>query len=175
MRLRTGLLVTLGFALCTAARAGEITVRNHLSEDTLLRIGLFAFPGGKALNLTVGIGSSAFRHPSDPPNVLWTLGDRGPNIACDEMKAIAGVEPAACGEVRGGRVYPTPSYTPSIYRVLLMDGADRKVVFQGVHQMMGSDLGAKWGPGEKKQSKLVFIGIDLPMDILRQGLEQCLV
>jgi hypothetical protein len=39
---------------------------------------------------------------------------------------------------------------------------------------MGSDLGPRWMPGEKKQNKMVFIGIDLPKDILMQGLEQCL-
>jgi hypothetical protein len=32
------------------------------------------------------------------------------------------------------------------------------------------------GPGrEEGQSKMVFIGIDLPRDVLLQGLEQCLV
>jgi G3E family GTPase len=56
-----------------------------------------------------------------------------------------------------------------------MKGSDKKVIFQGVHQLMGSDLGPKWMPGEKKQSKMVFIGIDLPKEILLQGLEQCLV
>jgi hypothetical protein len=40
---------------------------------------------------------------------------------------------------------------------------------------MGSDLGPKWVPGEKKQSKLVFIGIELPREVLLQGLAQCLV
>jgi hypothetical protein len=30
------------------------------------------------------------------------------------------------------------------------------------------------GAGEKKTSKMVFIGIDLPKDILLQGLEGCL-
>ena len=80
----------------------------------------YAFEGGKTLNLTVGIGSSAFRHQDDPPNVMWTLGDRGPNIACSECKELTGVE-LGCGEVKGGRVYPTPSYAPSIYRVLLLD------------------------------------------------------
>jgi hypothetical protein len=30
-------------------------------------------------------------------------------------------------------------------------------------------------PGEKKNSKMVFIGIDLPKEILLQGLEGCLV
>src|SRR5512134_2862764 len=69
-------------------------------------------------------------------------------------------------------------YGPKMLRykgVLFMKGSDRKVIFQGVHQLMGSDLGPKWVPGEKKQSKMVFIGIDLPKDILLQGLEQCLV
>ena len=102
-----------------SAHAAEIEVRYLLSDDTLLRIGSHVFPGGKTLNLTVGIGSAAFRHPHDPPNVLWTLGDRGPNIACGELLAVAGVELATCKEVRGGRVYPTPSYAPSIYRVML--------------------------------------------------------
>ena len=59
--------------------------------------------------------------------------------------------------------------------VLNMEGTDRKVIFQGVHQLMGSDLGPAWAVEEKKTSKMVFIGIDLPKDIFLQGLEQCLV
>jgi len=68
-------------------------------------------------------------------------------------------------------------YGPKMLRykgVLHMKGSDRKVIFQGVHQLMGSDLGPKWAPGEAKGSKMVFIGIDLPRDVLLQGLEQCL-
>jgi G3E family GTPase len=59
--------------------------------------------------------------------------------------------------------------------VLYMKGVDRKVVFQGVHQMMGSDLAAKWQPVEKKNSKMVFIGIELPQDLITDGLSACLV
>ena len=68
-------------------------------------------------------------------------------------------------------------YGPKMLRykgVLNMKGSDRKVIFQGVHQLMGSDLGPKWAPGEKKTSKMVFIGLDLPSDVFMQGLEQCL-
>ena len=68
-------------------------------------------------------------------------------------------------------------YGPKMLRykgVLHMKGSDRKVIFQGVHQLMGSDLGPKWAPGEEKGSKMVFIGIDMPKDVLLQGLEQCL-
>ena len=59
--------------------------------------------------------------------------------------------------------------------VLLMEGADRKVVFQGVHQIMGTDLGGKWGEDEARGSKMVFIGKNLPKDVFIRGLEQCLV
>ena len=58
--------------------------------------------------------------------------------------------------------------------VLYMKGVDRKVVFQGVHQMMGSDLAAKWLPVEKKTNKMVFIGIELPQDLITDGLDACL-
>jgi G3E family GTPase len=69
-------------------------------------------------------------------------------------------------------------YGPKMLRykgVLYMEGTERKVIFQGVHQLMGSDLGPAWAAGEQKNSKMVFIGIDLPKDIFLQGLEQCLV
>lgn len=69
-------------------------------------------------------------------------------------------------------------YGPRMLRykgVLYMKGAERKVIFQGVHQLMGSDLGPQWQPEETPNSKMVFIGIDLPRDIFMQGLQQCLV
>ncbi len=69
-------------------------------------------------------------------------------------------------------------YGPRMLRykgVLNMKGTERKVIFQGVHQLMGSDLGPLWSEGETKMSKMVFIGIDLPKDIFLQGLEQSLV
>jgi G3E family GTPase len=67
-------------------------------------------------------------------------------------------------------------YGPKLLRykgVLHMTGTERKVIFQGVHQLMGSDLGPVWATAEARTSKMVFIGIDLPIDILLQGLEQC--
>lgn len=69
-------------------------------------------------------------------------------------------------------------YGPRMLRykgVLHMQGTERKVIFQGVHQLMGSDLGPQWAPDEARNSKMVFIGIDLPQDIFLQGLEQCLI
>ena len=47
-------------------------------------------------------------------------------------------------------------YGPKMLRykgVLNMKGTDRKVIFQGVHQLMGSDLGPEMGAGEKKRQQ----------------------
>jgi G3E family GTPase len=115
--------------------------------------------------------------------------DHGPGEACnhphhhahdDDVKSFVfrsdrAFNPAKLEDFLGAIVQV---YGPKMLRykgVLFMKGSERKVVFQGVHQLMGSDLGPKWAPGEKKQSKLVFIGIDLPREVLLQGLEQCLV
>jgi G3E family GTPase len=68
-------------------------------------------------------------------------------------------------------------YGPDMLRykgVLFMKGSDRQTVFQGVHMMMGADLGRRWQPGEKPSSKMVFIGKKLPKDLFIKGLEQCL-
>lgn len=68
-------------------------------------------------------------------------------------------------------------YGPRMLRykgVLHMQGTSRKVIFQGVHQLMGSDLGPEWAADEPRVSRMVFIGIDLPRDIFEQGLGQCL-
>jgi len=69
-------------------------------------------------------------------------------------------------------------YGPRMLRykgVLFMKGTERKVIFQGVHQLMGSDLGPAWAADEVRNSKMVFIGLDLPKDIFFQGLDKCLV
>src|SRR3978361_630981 len=118
MRPSLGFTALLGcFVMAASAGAGDVTILTYLSDDTLLRIGPYTAEGGKTLNLTVGIGSSAFRRPTDPPNMIWTLGDRGPNIACSDMKEMTGVE-LTCREVKNGRIYPAPSATPSISRVM---------------------------------------------------------
>jgi G3E family GTPase len=59
--------------------------------------------------------------------------------------------------------------------VLYMEHADRKVIFQGVHQIMGTDIGVKWEDSEEKESKLVFIGKNLPKELFIDGLSHCLV
>ena len=97
------------------------------------------------------------------------------DIAAFVFKSTRSFDPARLDEFLGSLVQV---FGPRMLRykgILLMEGADRKVVFQGVHQIMGSDLGAKWSETEERASKMVFIGKNLPKDVFIRGLEQCLV
>jgi G3E family GTPase len=69
-------------------------------------------------------------------------------------------------------------YGPKLMRykgVISVAGTDKRVVLQGVHMLMGSDEGSAWKKGEARDSKIVFIGKDMPKDVILDGLEQCLV
>jgi G3E family GTPase len=59
--------------------------------------------------------------------------------------------------------------------VLSLRDNPNRVVFQGVHMLMGGDLGRPWGADEARTSAMVFIGRNLPQDVFIEGLEQCLV
>ena len=58
--------------------------------------------------------------------------------------------------------------------VLFMNGTNRRMIFQGVHMLMGADVGRPWGKDEKPSTKIVFIGRNLPKEAILKGLEACL-
>ncbi len=67
-------------------------------------------------------------------------------------------------------------YGPQLLRykgVLNIHRLPQRVVFQGVHMLMGSDAGSPWRPGESRESRMVFIGRGLPQELLVEGLRQC--
>jgi G3E family GTPase len=102
-------------------------------------------------------------------------GHHSDDIAAFVFKSARPFDPERLDQFLGSMVQV---FGPNMLRykgVLLMAGAERKVVFQGVHQIMGSDLGAKWEDGQPRGSKMVFIGKNLPKDVFIRGLEQCLV
>jgi G3E family GTPase len=70
------------------------------------------------------------------------------------------------------------AYGPQLLRykgVLHLKGSEHQMVFQGVHMLMGGDKGRPWAAGEPRESRLVFIGRNLPKETIVKGLEQCLV
>src|SRR5471032_7346 len=49
-----------------------------------------------------------------------------------------------------------------------------RFVFQGVHMILDGDHQRKWRDDEKRDSRLVFIGRQLPEDKIRTGFESCI-
>ena len=52
---------------------------------------------------------------------------------------------------------------------------DDRYVFQGVHMMLEGNHQRKWQDGEARESRLVFIGRELPEQAIREGFESCIV
>ncbi len=89
-------------------------------------------------------------------------------------RANKAFDPERLEEFLGGIVQV---YGPDLLRykgILYIKGINRRMLFQGVHMMMGAEPGKAWLANEKPNTKMVFIGRKLPEDIFRQGLDNCL-
>lgn len=65
---------------------------------------------------------------------------------------------------------------PNILRskgILSFSGDPDRFVFQGVHMMLDGDHQRPWSDGEKRESRIVFIGRNLAEDRIRAGFEAC--
>jgi G3E family GTPase len=65
---------------------------------------------------------------------------------------------------------------PSILRckgILSFKDDDRRFVFQGVHMILDGDHQRPWKDGEKRDSRIVFIGRNLPGKQITEGFEAC--
>jgi G3E family GTPase len=58
--------------------------------------------------------------------------------------------------------------------ILAFSDDDDRYVFQGVHMMLEGDHQRAWKDGEARESRLVFIGRELPEQIIRDGFERCI-
>jgi G3E family GTPase len=58
--------------------------------------------------------------------------------------------------------------------VLNVQGEPRRMIFQGVHMLMGGTPGKPWQPGEARESVMVFIGRKLPRRLFEEGLAYCI-
>jgi len=65
---------------------------------------------------------------------------------------------------------------PNILRskgILAFKDDPQRFVFQGVHMILDGDHQRDWKPGEARESRIVFIGRNLPEAAIRQGFESC--
>ncbi|EAQ36271.1 Cobalamin synthesis protein, CobW [Nitrobacter sp. Nb-311A] len=66
---------------------------------------------------------------------------------------------------------------PNILRskgILSFKDEDRRFVFQGVHMILDGDHQRPWKADEKRQSRIVFIGRNLPEQMIAEGFESCI-
>ena len=66
---------------------------------------------------------------------------------------------------------------PNILRckgILSFKGDDERFVFQGVHMILDGDHQRPWKEDEKRESRIVFIGRNLPQERIKAGFESCL-
>jgi G3E family GTPase len=66
---------------------------------------------------------------------------------------------------------------PNILRckgILAFKDDDERFVFQGVHMILDGDHQRPWNKGEKRDSRIIFIGRNLPEEKIRQGFESCI-
>ncbi|CUU21909.1 G3E family GTPase [Bradyrhizobium sp. JR7.2] len=71
-------------------------------------------------------------------------------------------------QVEGGKILRSKG-------ILAFHDDDDRYVFQGVHMMLEGNHQRKWKDGEPRQSRLVFIGRELPEKAIREGFESCIV
>jgi G3E family GTPase len=57
--------------------------------------------------------------------------------------------------------------------IISLQDDDKRFVIQGVHMLIEGAVQRPWRSDEKRESRLVFIGRDLPRDVLVQGFEAC--
>jgi len=65
---------------------------------------------------------------------------------------------------------------PNILRckgILAFKDDDERFVFQGVHMILDGDHQRPWNKGEKRDSRIIFIGRNLPEEKIRQEFERC--
>jgi G3E family GTPase len=65
---------------------------------------------------------------------------------------------------------------PSILRskgILSFKDDPERFVFQGVHMILDGTHQRAWQPEEKRESRIVFIGRNLPQEVIRSGFEAC--
>ena len=136
------------------------TEKSQIELDAILDKG--AFDLGRILEFEPDfLHSGHDHHHEDEVRSLSITADR--TVDPDRFQKWMG----ALLQIKGADIFRSKG-------ILAIDGAPRRYVYQGVHMMMDSDWGTPWKDGEKRSSKLVFIGRNLDGENLQRGFEECL-
>ncbi|MFO1121397.1 MAG: esterase-like activity of phytase family protein [Hyphomicrobiales bacterium] len=139
--MRTILLASALALSAGSALAADVTVTEITTPD--LPLATVTYPGGKTLDLTVGIGSAAWRDPRDPAGVIWTITDRGPNLDCAGIDEIAGlgIDKLCAGDDKA-KNFPLPGFGITIQKLEIgNDNAARLLETVAVKGKSGKPVG----------------------------------
>jgi hypothetical protein len=104
-------------------------------------------PTGR-MRITLGLGSGLARRASDPPGVVWAIGDRGPNIkvgqAVDDhglahLSGLAGLD--------GAKIMPRPAIGPMLAQLRVEGDAVTCLRVLPLGDAAGATFGGLPGPG----------------------------
>ena len=119
--------------LAGAARADEV----QMLDAPVIPLADVTFKSGQTTALSVGYGSGATHRAGEDAGLIYTITDRGPNIACDEAKDLTGADTdAMCAGDKDGKIFPVPAFDPTIY-ALRIEG--EKVSVAGAYPLLGTD------------------------------------
>jgi len=136
------------------------TQKSQIDLDAILDKG--AFDLGRILEFEPDfLHSGHDHHHEDEVRSLSITADRP--VDPDKFQKWMG----ALLQIKGGDIFRSKG-------ILAIDGAPRRYVYQGVHMMMDSDWGTPWKDGDRRSSKLVFIGRNLDGENLQRGFDDCL-
>lgn len=137
------------------------TVKSEIDLDKVL--GRNAFDLDRILDIAPDFldeGGVHHHHDDDMQSVSFTAGEVDPNKFMPWINEFTQVEGPKILRSKG---------------ILAFKDEPRRFVFQGVHMILDGDLQRPWHDGEKRQSKIVFIGRDLDREAIKKGFEACLV
>lgn len=153
--------------LAQAAQADEATM-SFESTDPKLQLGTVEFPGGKTLELRVGIGSALFHMPGDPADEFYALTDRGPNIDCSASAEITGIATdKACGGDDKAKLFPRPDFAPAIVKLKLgQDGSFATTEWIELRDSAGKPISGLSNPLKAAKTEAAYDvqGKSLPLD-----------
>ncbi len=172
--MRTPLTLSLAVAavlgLSTAAVADSVPeVKAIQVVHRALDVVHFGAAAGTDITFTTGIGSGAYHRPGDGPDVVYTTSDRGVNIKCKDSLKTAGL--TLCAK---GKIFPVPTFSPSIYRLERTGGDDGRWAVAGVIQLKDADGNAISGLANPLQATNTESAFDIsgaPMALDPEGVD----
>lgn len=152
----------------TAALIARLKRMNGRATVTPVELGCVEMPDLLALGgfeLTVGDDTS-----QPPAHATHGHGDDVASFVIREHRAYD------LEKLEGFMSLLVERYGPDMLRykgVLNIAGREERIVFQGVHALLGSEPGKRWRHDEKRSSTMVFIGRRLPRASFEKGLASC--